>query len=148
MIYNELRNKRGHVMETQIVLSDHIESMPVSPGVSANKLINPTLAFAVPTTPNNLSFSVTVLTKGMSFEGTPVVSFKVFDSENNIINQIEAPLPAEQVKANINPLGTFNFNLDFRNVLFRHAGDYFISFELNGNEVNRQKFEIIVNSEI
>lgn len=148
MIYNKRRNKRGHIMETQIVLSNQIEAMPISEGVSANKLINPTLAFAVPTTPNNLSFSVTVLTKDMSFEEETVVSFKVLDSEDNIINQIQAPLPVEQVRANRNPLNTFNFNLDFRNVLFRKAGDYFISFELNGNEVERQKFEIIVNSEI
>lgn len=148
MIYNKRRNKRGHIMETQIVLSNQIEAMPISEGVSANKLINPTLAFAVPATPNNLSFSVTVLTKDMSFEEETVVSFNVLDSEDNIINQIQAPLPVEQVRANRNPLNTFNFNLDFRNVLFRKAGDHFISFELNGNEVERQKFEIIVNSEI
>ncbi|MEM0562018.1 hypothetical protein WMC37_03110 [Leuconostoc mesenteroides subsp. mesenteroides] len=125
-------------METQIVLSDHIEATPVAPGQTVNTLFNPTLALAVPTVPNNLSFSVTVLTKDMDFDRDQNITFSILGEDDNVLNQIQANIQPQK----INQLGTFNFNLDFRNVLFRQNGVHFVTFNIDGTEITRQKFEI------
>lgn len=103
-------------------------------------LINPNLAFASPVIPSALSFVAEVITKDISFDKPQRVQFTILDTTNNAtVDSIEGDAPIQSP----NPLNTFNFNLNFRNVLFEHEGTYDFLFKLDGKEMGRQSFEIV-----
>lgn len=103
-------------------------------------LINPNIAFAAPIIPSALSFVAEVITKNISFEKPHKVKFTIIDTtDNTIVDIIEGDAPIQSP----NPLNTFNFNLSFRNSLFKHEGTYDFIFEMDGEEIGKQSFDIV-----
>ena len=80
------------------------------------------------------------MTENISFEKQHDLQFTILEkSTQNVVNDINGKSPIQ----NMNPLNTFNFNLNFRNVLFREEGEYELVFKIDGNEQGRQSFRIV-----
>lgn len=129
-------------MGVQIVFGEAVESQHNSSmGVmSGNALINPTTAFAIPVIPSALSFAAVVLTDNLDFTQSHDLNFSIVNvgTQKNV-SEIKGNFPIQ----NTNPLDTFNFNLNFRNVLFDEEGEYKLVFMLDDKLEGEQTFKIV-----
>lgn len=126
-------------MEVQIVLADNIETTAnQAGGTGINNVINPTLVFGLPVMPSALSFSVIVLTKGIDSKIAHNLNFKIVNSDGKEVSNISGNILAQTPS----PIGTFNFNLNFRNVLFETDGIYKVLFSMDGEQKGEQAFEV------
>lgn len=117
-----------------------IRSNQETGGGGSIALINPNIAFAAPVIPSALSFVAEVITKNISFEKPHTVEFTIIDTtDGSIVDRIAGDTPVQSP----NPLNTFNFNLNFRNSLFKHAGAHDFIFKMDGKEVGKQSFDIV-----
>lgn len=126
-------------MEVQIVFADNIDTNNNQNGTGGFiNLINPTLAFALPVTPSALTFSAAVLTKGFDTTKNHSLEFKIVDADEIVVNKIAGEIPIQPM----NPIETYNFNLNFRNVLFNKAGLYKLIFSVDDEMQGEQIFEV------
>lgn len=126
-------------MEVQIVFSDNIDTSNNQNGTGGFvNLINPTLAFGLPVTPSALTFSAVVLTKGLDTTKNHSLEFKIIGENDDAVNTISGEIPVQPMS----PIGTYNFNLNFRNVLFNMAGSYKLIFSVDGDIKGQQSFEV------
>lgn len=130
-------------MTVQIIFGEGIETSPDTNGVgggNANALINPTLAFALPFVPSGMSFAASVLTKGINLDEPHKLQFVIREKQNGKeVSTIDGNAPIQPS----NPLDTFNFNLNFRNVPFKSAGEHELVFSIDGTEKGKQSFWIV-----
>lgn len=129
-------------MGVQIVFGETIENKQNQTlGITTgNALVNPTMVFVVPVIPATLSFAAVVLTENLDFGKAHLLKFTVVNKESSDkVNEIAVNFPVQDVT----PSKTFNFNLDFRNVLFSNEGEYELLFKIDDDEKGRQSFKII-----
>ncbi|BDZ30613.1 hypothetical protein RA086_05535 [Lactiplantibacillus sp. WILCCON 0030] len=124
-------------LSAQIVVSENIDRVNNPNGLGDTvRLVNPTLTLGMPIVPTALSFSISVLTDGLSFDTDHHIKLAIEDESNNEISKVEG-----DVKSFAAPhMGGFNINFDFRNVVFQKSGRYTAIFSIDGDPVQSQKF--------
>jgi hypothetical protein len=119
----------------QIIISDGTEDQSLGAGNSTHKIINPTLALRLPLRKTAMSFSVTILTYGFSFNESHKLSLSLINERKNDQSwHSDMSIPQLNV-----PDGGINFNFNVRNAIFDGPGDYTLAFKFDEKEYH-QKF--------
>lgn len=131
-------------ISAQIVFSENIDRVNNQNGLGSTvRLVNPTLTLGMPIVPTALSFSASVLTDGLSFDTDHHIKFTITDKNSNVLSKVEG-----DIKSFASPTkGGFNINFDFRNVVFKQAGEYNGIFSLDGQDIQSQKFRTFATSD-
>lgn len=125
-------------MKVQIIVADAIETTQNPAGGGVNNVINPSLVFGLPVVPSALSFSASVLVKGIDNGIGHKLDFKITNSKGTEIGNISGEMPVQSSS----PIDMSNFNLNFRNVLFEDEGIYKVVFCVDGQIEGEQEFEV------
>lgn len=122
----------------QIIISDGTEDQSLGTGNSTHKIINPTLALKLPLKKTAMSFSVTILTYGFSFNDSHKLSLSLLNEQKD--DQSKDAWHSEMSIPQLNvPYGGINFNFNVRNAIFDGPGNYTLVFKFDEKEYH-QKF--------
>ncbi|MBT2732131.1 hypothetical protein [Carnobacterium sp. ISL-102] len=127
----------------QIIVSEDMEIHQVGQS-QMTKVVNPALVMRVPFVPTGLSLAIMVITTGIDFSKEHKMTIKIFDPEKDetLYTTNENTLNLPNIVSD-----NFNFNLDLKNVPFKHNGMFEVHFILNG-ETTIHKFKVIGNEDL
>lgn len=130
-------------LNVQIIVSEDMEVHQVGQN-QINKVVSPALVMRVPFVPTGLSLAVTIVTAGIDFSKEHKLEIFIFDPEKKeklyTTNESSFHLP-NMTSDN------FNFNLDLKNVPFKHNGTFEVHFVLD-DEVVIHEFKVIGNEDL
>lgn len=126
--------------KVQIVLAEQLQQQQSGQGQLRNVLVNPIIGLRVPFIPGAVTFTISVMTYGISFEKQNTFKLKIFklDDETSVPYEIET----QTIEPNLGmKADNFNFNFELANTPFYQEGEYIVEFTLNDKE-HREEFVI------
>ena len=130
-------------IRVQIIVSEDMETHQIGQ-TQLNKIVNPALVMRVPFVPTGLSLSIMVITTGIDFSTEHNMEIFIFDP--SISDKLYTTGESSFNLPNMNS-DNFNFNMDLKNVPFRHNGTFEVHFLLDGQSTIH-KFDVIGNEDL